>query len=126
MKKVFNYKIERAEDISDKLGEYNNELREIFKEKIFKLNYETTSKLRECFASPSMSIKDSDECVVKAREKLEKYYIDVESIYNTNWLTLRSCVEKCDREDSNRLSTCFNTSASKIFTELQDYHKSIN
>ena len=125
MKKEFKYVVDSKEDLPKKMQEFSNEVREIFKEPLFKLKYESFTNASKCY-NPSFSIKQSNECTEKSLKKINDYYNKVEVVFKKWEDKLNLCANKCDPNNKECLSACFNNMANEIYPEILNIHLTLN
>jgi len=122
MKKEFNYVVERSEDVSSKLQEFDAATKEEFKAPVFKLNRGAFLNVAKCFEDPKKPMQGVEECTMKAFEPLANYERELQTIWKTELTSMRGCFEKCQPTDKTCLSKCFNDFAARTHSKLTDIH----
>ncbi len=125
MNKEYNYTVNTTEELSAKMAEVDNELREEFKKPTYKLSHKVFSAAAKCYENPKEPAEKAAECAMKAFEPLGNYERDMQTAWKSELSVLRPCLDRCNPTgDKACYSKCFNTFVSNIHTKLYNIHKS--
>ena len=126
MEKEFNYVISNKKDLEAKGAECSQEISEALRAQSYKHSYNVFGRMQKCFESPLTPLREVEACMGREGGQLVSYGKTTEAIWITNLNSMASCVDKCKDNDSACLSNCFNTTMSKVYSDLKRFHDSLN
>ena len=125
MQKEFNYTVDSAEDIQNKLKDFIQDMRDEFKPQIYKMNHQTFLNMAKCVKSPSRSDDKVQKCIANATQKKMSYEKGIQEIYGNALQQIAPELEKCGEKDAVCLSNCFNAFTKSVYSNMKTLNSNI-